>query len=373
MISVNITKTLADITVNASFDLKDGCAVISGPSGAGKTSIINMISGLMTPDSGHIEVNGRVLYDSAQKINLPPEKRRAGYVFQESRLFPHMTVKKNLLYGAGRDGALIPLFPSLEGCPKGGVVSLENIADLLGIAHLLDRYPKNLSGGEKQRVALGRALLSSPEFLLMDEPMASLDSVRREELINYINRIKYAYNLPVIYVTHSVEEIMRMSDYVGIIDNGYLCRFGAAIEVLNGREFTDTLPARDFGVVAEGTVFEADASTGTAVVDFYGKHIEVVYQGLNVGAKVRFRIPAMDVVLSQNPPHTSARNNFKGTITDIRLHDNMADILVDIGGFALWARVARLTADEMGLGIGTEIYAVIKSVVASSSMYVVEG
>lgn len=356
MISVDITKPLSGITINAKFEVEGGCSVLSGPSGAGKTSIINMLSGLMTPASGRIVINSRILYDSGKGINLPPDKRRAGYVFQESRLFPHMTVRKNLLYGRKNTGDKRIL--------------LDDVADLLGISKLMDRYPKNLSGGEKQRVALGRALLSSPEFLLMDEPMASLDSSRRDELINYISRTTSTYNIPVVYVTHNVDEIIRLSDQVGIMESGTLTRFGPAIDILNSGDFIDKLPERDFGVVCEGTVVSIDRSTGMAIISFGSNQIEVVHAALKNGDRVRFRIPAMDVVLATEVISTSARNIYPALVTQVKQANHFVDVKTDIGGFDIWARISMQSFKDMNLCENAEVYVVIKSVVASYALYI---
>lgn len=185
-----------------------GITALYGPSGAGKTSVINMMAGLGKPDSGRISIGGRVLYDSAKGINIPPEKRRMGYVFQESRLFPHMSVHANLTYG-------------MRLIPKGKcTISMDQVVALLGIEHLLSRRPKNLSGGEKQRVAIGRALLASPSMMLMDEPLASLDENRKDELLLFISRISTDFSMPILYVSHVLHEIYRLTDVIVRLKDG---------------------------------------------------------------------------------------------------------------------------------------------------------
>ena len=183
--------------------IEDDARVVAlvGPSGAGKTTVLNAIAGLVTPVSGRIEVDGRCLFDSTQRINLPVHKRHRGYVFQDARLFPHLEVRRNLLYGR-------------HGAGNGARFGFDAVVELLGIAPLLARHPRNLSGGEAQRVAIGRALLSQPAMLLFDEPLSALDQARREELIPYLQRVRDEIRLPIIYVSHHPDEVRRIADSV---------------------------------------------------------------------------------------------------------------------------------------------------------------
>ncbi|MEY2927291.1 MAG: hypothetical protein RL367_1768 [Pseudomonadota bacterium] len=189
-------------------------AALFGRSGAGKTSILNMIAGLIRPARGHICINGETLFDSARRINLPPEQRRAGYVFQDGRLFPHMKVRDNLLYGWNR------------AAPCQRWMTLDEALGFLGIGDLLDRWPRTLSGGEAQRVAIGRALLAGPRFLLMDEPLASLDSARRSEIIAVLERIRDDLKLPMLFVSHDRAEVARLTDYVVTVGDDGVCKSG---------------------------------------------------------------------------------------------------------------------------------------------------
>lgn len=353
MINVKVRKVHPSITIDADFEIADaGISVLFGESGAGKSSIINMIAGLTEPTEGFISADGKTLFDSAKNINLPPNKRKTGYVFQDSRLFPHMNARRNLLYGADKKNNELPA-----------------IAELLGIAHLLDRYPENLSGGEKQRVAIGRALLSSPKILLMDEPMASLDSARRDELLSYIALIAKEFKIPVIYVTHAMEEILRLADNVGIMSKGRLLCFGKAVDTLNSKAVLKMLPDKDFGSVWEGKVVSSGDSIKLGIVDFGGGQIEVAAGDIPVNASVRFKIPAQDVVLSREQTPTVARNIYRGVISDAVMRDYFADVLLDISGVFLWARITRQSFNELGLENGNTMYATIKSVVASSQFY----
>ncbi|MEG3149873.1 ATP-binding cassette domain-containing protein [Sphingomonas sp. ZT3P38] len=193
---VAVTKRLGDAEIAAAFTAGEGATVLFGPSGVGKTSVLNMVAGLLEPDSGHVRVDGETLFDAVAGIDLPPERRHVGYVFQEPRLFPHLTVRANLLYGA-REGTAI-----------------DGETDFLGIGHLLGRWPRTLSGGEARRVAIGRALLRAPRFLLLDEPLSSLDRPRREEVMRAIEHIRDGLGLPILMVTHDPEEAERIGTQI---------------------------------------------------------------------------------------------------------------------------------------------------------------
>ena len=199
---INVTRKLGETQISLSLSAGAGLTALFGPSGAGKTSILNMVSGLLKPDSGKIVVAGETLFDADAGINLSPEARGAGYVFQARHLFPHLRVKANLLYGARLAD------------PARQVMSLQEATDFLGIGHLLERWPRNLSGGEAQRVAIGRALLSAPRFLLMDEPLASLDMPRRIEIMQVIERIRDELALPILYVSHDRSELDRLATHI---------------------------------------------------------------------------------------------------------------------------------------------------------------
>jgi molybdate transport system ATP-binding protein len=202
---VDVRRRLGEREIAARFATGAGLTALFGPSGAGKTSILNMIAGLLAPDAGHIAVAGETLFNAASGIALPPERRRAGYVFQDGRLFPHRRVRDNMLYGHRPDAP----------APWAG---LDEAAAFLGIAHLLDRRPRTLSGGEAQRVAIGRALLSAPRFLLMDEPLSSLDIARREDMMALIERIRDTLGIPILYVSHDMREVDRLATQVVTID-----------------------------------------------------------------------------------------------------------------------------------------------------------
>jgi molybdate transport system ATP-binding protein len=209
MLSLQVSKRQGDFLVEASFGVEGAkVTALFGPSGAGKTSLVNMAAGLLTPDQGQISLDGAVLFDSRMKINLPPERRRLGYVFQDALLFPHLSVRSNLLYGQR-------LTPRQQRW-----VEMSQVVELLGLGRLLDRRPSRLSGGEKHRVAIGRALLTSPRLLLLDEPLASVDQERKSEVLPFIAAVTKEYGLPVLYVSHAPEEIVYLADTVVIMKQG---------------------------------------------------------------------------------------------------------------------------------------------------------
>ena len=197
-----------DFTVTAAFQAGAGLTALYGPSGAGKTTILNMIAGTLKPSRGSIVADGQVLFDSNANVNLKPNRRRVGYIFQDARLFPHLSVRNNLLYG----------YRLSEQATR--YAELDHIVELLGITHLMARRPETLSGGEQQRVAIGRAILSSPRMLLMDEPLSSLDDARKQEILPYIQRLKGELRIPILYVTHTLPEVRHFADAVLAVENG---------------------------------------------------------------------------------------------------------------------------------------------------------
>jgi len=234
MIRVDVSKTLGGFFIEAAFDAPEkGITALFGPSGAGKTSIINMVAGLLQPKQGSIRINGRCLFDSRKGIDLPPERRRVGYVFQDGRLFPHLTVRSNLTFGMRRVTR------------TSRYVGFEQVIGLLGIGHLLDRRPATLSGGEKQRVAIGRALLCSPTLLLMDEPLAALDEPRKAEVMPFITRLAREVAIPILYVTHAWQEIQTLADTLIVLSAGRVAASGA-LDQLGGNS--------DWSIPAAGSV-----------------------------------------------------------------------------------------------------------------------
>jgi molybdate transport system ATP-binding protein len=223
MLVVQAEKQLGDFSINVSFNGDSGATALFGPSGAGKTSIINMIAGLLKPDRGRIVLDGEVLYDDATHIDVPAWRRRIGYVFQEGRLFPHFTVQHNLDYGRWMGGH--PADPAI----------FNRVVELLNIGHLLERRPGKLSGGERQRVAVGRALLMRPRLLLLDEPLASLDTSRKRDILPYLERLRDEARVPIIYVSHNAAEVRRIASHVVRIGSGSVVRTGTT-ELLDANQ-----------------------------------------------------------------------------------------------------------------------------------------
>ncbi len=230
MLEVQLRRQQGAFTVDAAFSVGDrGVTALFGPSGAGKTSIVNMVAGLIRPDAGRIALNGHCLFDSAGGVDLPPEKRRVGYVFQDGRLFPHLSVRSNLAYG-------LRIQPKAE-----RYVEFDQVVDLLGLAPLLERRPAKLSGGEKQRVAIGRALLCSPALLLMDEPLASLDGARKAEVMPFISRLCREFSTPILYVSHLLDEISCLADHLVLIKDGRVSAWGRFEELSERKDLQPDL------------------------------------------------------------------------------------------------------------------------------------
>lgn len=222
MLDITVRRVQGVFKVDAAFVTHGtGITALFGRSGAGKTSVINMIAGLVRPDEGRIVVNGKAYFDSESGLNVPPEKRRFGYIFQDGRIFPHLSVKSNLTYG-------MKLVPRSE-----RFVAFDQVVELLGIGHLLNRQPSKLSGGEKQRVAIGRSLLTSPHLMLMDEPLASLDNERKSEVLPFIATLPKEFSVPILYVSHSLDEIINLADYLVIVDSGRAIAAGQVNELVD--------------------------------------------------------------------------------------------------------------------------------------------
>ena len=267
-----------------------GITALFGRSGAGKTSTVNVIAGLRRPDSGRIVLDGQTLFDSDSGVDVPPERRRIGYVFQEGRLFPHMTVAANLRYGMRRTAATERR------------IDFDHIVALLGLSDLLGRHPARLSGGEKQRVAIGRALLTCPRLLLIDEPLASLDAQRKGEILPFIYRLRDDLNIPVVYVSHLMEEIVRLADTVVLLSDGHVAAEGPLDEVMSRLDVRPLTGRYEAGAVITATVSGKDEVFDLTHLDFAGGTIFVPQLDVAAGRTIRVRIRARDVSLAVSPP-----------------------------------------------------------------------
>ncbi len=349
MLELQFTQTLGTHRLHIDETLPGkGITAIFGVSGAGKTSLINAISGLTRPQEGKIVLNERVLSDTERDVFLAPEKRRIGYVFQDARLFPHYRVRGNLKYGMAKKMA--PQF--------------DKLVQLLGIEPLLDRLPGSLSGGEKQRVAIGRALLTAPELLLLDEPLASLDIPRKREVLPYLQRLAQEISIPMLYVTHSLEEILHLAEKVLVLDQGLVKAYGNLEDVWTSQVMHPWLPEEQQSTVFKVTVLEHHlhyAMTALAVGD---QHLWVHRLELAEGAAVRIRIAASDVSLVLVPPQSSSiRNVLRAKVVECYDNENgQVEVRLEVGSRTLWSRISPWARDELAIKPGLWLYAQIKSV-----------
>lgn len=353
MLDVAIRQRLGSFDLDIAFATESrGVIALFGRSGSGKTSVINAISGLRRPDAGHIRVDGVTYYDSRERIEVPVEKRRVGYVFQDARLFPHMKVLTNLEFGLRR-------VPESE-----RRIALGPVVDLLGLSHLLDRRPRNLSGGEKQRVALGRALLSQPRILLMDEPMASLDAARKAEIMPYIERLRDELNIPIVLVSHAIDEVVRLATTLVLIAEGRVVASGPVGEVLGRLDIAATTGVQDVGAVLDLTVVRHDEVDGLTLLAFDGGTLAVPHLAVEVGRAVRLRVHARDVIVALEPPAgISVRNALKGRIVEFaEAGPASVDLRIAVGGAFLIARITRQAFRDLGLAPGREVFALVKGV-----------
>jgi molybdate transport system ATP-binding protein len=355
MIRVEVEKTLDSFRIDAAFEAaSDGVTALFGRSGAGKSSIINMLAGLATPDKGLIEIDGETLFDSARGIDVPPHRRRFGYVFQNSRLFPHFSVRGNLLYGYRRT-------PAAE-----RAVGVDEVVDVLGVAHLLDRRTGGLSGGERQRVALGRAILSNPRALLMDEPLASLDAARKFEVLPFIEQLRDRFGVPIVYVSHAMDEIIRLADTLVIVDDGSIAAVGPVEDITSRLDLRPLTGRYEAGSAFSARIVAHDDAYALTTLAFEGGELRVPRVDGTVGDEVRLRVRARDVSLSlSRPKNISEINILKGNIAEIgaTAENSLSahvDIRVDVG-VPLWVRVTRWSLENLSLAPGTEVFATIKS------------
>jgi molybdate transport system ATP-binding protein len=349
-LSVSLHHRFPSIQMDIAFEVPSpGVTVLFGPSGSGKSTVINAAAGLLRPDAGRIAVDGKVLADTAAGVWLPPEKRRVGLVFQDSRLFPHMSVATNLRFGLRR---VAP-----------GAIVFDEIVDLLGIGALLDRRPAALSGGEKQRVAIGRALLAQPHLLLMDEPLASLDAARKAEILPFLVRLKTALRLPVLYVTHSLDEAARLADSIVLIEAGQVLAFGSVSEVA-ARADLPLAQRDDAGAVLVCNVEANDAGRALSRLTGGGVTFWVPLVDLPVGASCRIRIPAREVILAGQPPEAiSLHNIVPGTVRQIVKDPARRSVVVQVGlpDGGLLSRITPDAVVRLGLSDGSPVLALIKS------------
>ena len=331
-----------------------GVTALFGPSGCGKSTVLAAVAGLLRPREGRVALDGTALLDTARGVFVPPERRRCGVVFQDARLFPHLSVEGNLRYGTRR-------------APPGATgPGLEEVVALLGIGHLLARRPGRLSGGERQRVALGRALLARPRLLLMDEPLAALDAARRAEVLPFLARLREAARLPILYVTHALEEVDALADRLVLVEAGRLVAEGP-VEALALRTDLPALAARrDAGALLACTVAGHDPARGLTRLAFAGGELAVPMRGEAApGTRVRVRLRARDVAVATEAPRgLSTQNLLLTTLVAVDEAPSPHEMFLQLalGPTALLARVTRDSVARLGLAPGMPVWAVVKAV-----------
>ncbi|GAA0577756.1 molybdenum ABC transporter ATP-binding protein [Rhizomicrobium electricum] len=346
-LEVALKHRLGDFVLDLAFVTKGRVTALFGPSGAGKSRVIAAIAGLMRPRQGRIAVGGRVLTETP-KTFVPPEARRLAVVFQDARLFPHMEVEDNLLFGWRR----APV--------KADAARIAHVIGILDLGGLLRRRPHDLSGGEKARVALGRALLASPEMLLLDEPLASLDAARRSEILPYLERLARETDLPMLYVSHQVDEVARLADEIVVIEKGRVTAQGPVFDLLADVEAPVGVPP--LGAVLDATVAEHQAD-GLTRLAFDGGVLLVPSLARPAGTKVRVRLRAEDLMLALEEPRAiSANNVLPCSIAAIKPVGDHVDVQLRCGGTRLVSRITGASATRLQLASGQQVYAVVKAV-----------
>jgi molybdate transport system ATP-binding protein len=355
MIRFEAAITLGAFTLDAAFESDARVLALFGRSGAGKSMAIALIAGLMRPDRGRIVVDGRVLVDTEANIFVPKHARRMGVVYQDARLFPHLTVRQNLMFGRWFAGAAGRLEP----------VGFDPVVDTLGIGHLLARRPGRLSGGERQRVAIGRALLASPRLLLMDEPLAALDDERKREVIALIEPLRDEFKVPIVYVSHAVEEVARLAARVVVLAGGRVVAAGGVDEVFGPSETQAGESRFARSSILTGRIAGLHADYGLAEIAHPGGTIWLAGPAGPNGREVRIVVRATDVTLATTRPRDlSVRTILAGTVTAIEVESGpLAAVTLDLkGGAHLVALATRMAVDELKLKRGDPVFALIKTV-----------
>jgi len=389
MLKVRVLKRRDGFKLDANFEAPTPRVVaLFGRSGCGKTTTIDIISGLLGADEARIELDGHVLEDTGASvtsgpgtasgtstgsgagargsahngIRVPPEQRHIGYVFQDGRLFPHMSVLRNLRYGLTR--AANELRNPADDSAVGRRIELEPIVTLLGLERLLQRRPNQLSGGERQRVSLGRALLSQPRLLLLDEPLAALDAARREEVLPYLEKLRDHLSIPMVYVSHQFDEVLRLATHVVLMDAGRVLAQGPLNEVSLVPALRDIVGPDSVGAVLDGEVTRVDASAGMADLRVGKGALNVSVRGVGVGERVRVQLLARDIILGVEAPRgLSVRNELQGTVVALAEDEEETVLItVDVGGSRVLSRVTRSAVGALGLQEGMGVWVLVKAV-----------
>jgi molybdate transport system ATP-binding protein len=352
LINIAVRHKLGALALDVQFTSAAGVTALFGRSGAGKTTLMNVIAGIVRPEHGRIELNGEVLLDTTLGICVPAHRRHVGYVFQDARLFPHMSVRSNLMYGAR-------LRPSAE-----RHIKLDTIVGLLDLGELLERRPGDLSGGEKQRVAIGRALLANPRVLLLDEPLAGLDAHRKNEVLHYIEVMREQVSVPMIYVSHSVSEVVRIAEWVVLLSEGKVAAAGEVEDIMGRPDLGAAVGIFEGGTVLDARVIAQDANDELATLSFDGGTLAVTNADAMVGEAVRVRIRARDVSIAlERPRDISIQNILEGEVTELgRARAGIVDVTLLVGGVSLRSRITRRAAEQLALVPGLRVFALVKAI-----------
>lgn len=356
MLEVDIRHRLGGFELDARFATGGGLAALFGRSGAGKTSIVNAIAGLIRPDRGRIAIDGTTLLDTERRVFIPPHRRRVGYVFQEGRLFPHLNVRHNLMFGQW--------FAPRRTAGPAASAGFDDVVALLGLERLLARRPGRLSGGEKQRVAIGRALLAQPRLLLMDEPLAALDMARRDEILPYLERLRDHGRVPIIYVSHAAGEVARLATTIVLIADGRVQAVGPVAEIMSRAGQYPLAGGFEAGAVLAVKIAAHDLRWSLSELEGGFGRLLVPRLGLPVGSRLRVRIRARDVILAtERPRAVSALNVLTGTVAGlVPIDDGAVEVELRVGGERLLARITRRSQERLGLAPGRAAFALIKTV-----------
>jgi molybdate transport system ATP-binding protein len=353
MLEIDVSKQRGAFGAQVQFtSTTPGVTALFGRSGCGKTTTVHMIAGLLRPDRGHIRIDGTTLFDAARGIDVPAEERGIGYVFQDARLFPHLSVRDNLRYGERRARG------------RARNLQFDAVVELLGLAPLLGRRPAGLSGGERQRVAIGRALLAQPRLLLLDEPLASIDVARRGELLPYLENLRDHFRLPMVFVSHQFEEVLRLAGDVVVLDNGAVAAHGNVIAMSQSPALRAIIGTDSLGAVVEGTTTEIDAASGLAKIRVGDGQLLVEAGDLRGAQRVRVQLLARDLILAIAPASgLSVRNSLAAVITRLEPDGERAwMVFADAGGATLMVRVTDDARSALGLVVGQPVWVLVKTV-----------
>ncbi len=344
--SLNITKQFGNFTLDIDCKLQEKVTTILGASGSGKTTLLNCISGTLSPDEGKIVFGNQTYFDSESKINVPPDKRHLGYIFQEGYLFPHLTVEKNIRYGQSR-------------LQRKNRNSISQVVEILEISQLLERYPNQLSGGQRQRVAIARALAMEPQLLLMDEPLASLDGGLKSRIIPYLHHIKNEFEIPIIYVTHAINEAMALADEAFLIDDGKITASGEPNQILASPSALPIAHLTGVENIYSLPVASSDQQRGITELEIGKQHLVIPYIDVEIGKSVPVAIRAEDIIISLEPDlPISARNILAGIVDEVD-DQTMLSILVEGQRFSV--KITHEARQQLEISKGKNVYCVIKA------------